>query len=388
VLDSDTFNIDRAEDRRKCVGRAYKDAAMTPALAKLYPQEDMLRDLREFCDGLWDYYIGTLEATERGGDAERKPIEFWLRPYIMREAGTIMFSPPGRGKSFIAMLMAVSIDAGIEKLWAVTRAKVLYINLERSAKSIDRRLGDINVALGLPRDRSLLRLDARGRTLADVWDAAKVTCEKHEVEVVLFDSVSRGGFGDLTENQPANAAMDGLNGLGPGWLALAHTPREDDSHVFGSTMFDAGADLMLRLTSSHALNGTMGVGLQGAKANDIKRPDLRYWSLEFDDDGLVGVAKAEVADYYTPPTADSPEGLIQRIEDYLGTVAEATYRDIADALAEGDEDVEKLVTRIRARVTDRRYRDRFQNRPKRSRAKVIALRSRADAPEMLDEAPF
>jgi len=64
------------------------------------------------------------------------------------------------------MAMAVSVDAGCSEIWNVEQANSLYINLERSERSMVKRLGGINTALGLDPARSLPFLNVRGQTLS------------------------------------------------------------------------------------------------------------------------------------------------------------------------------------------------------------------------------
>ena len=85
--------------------------------------------------------------------------------------------------------------------------------------------------------------------------------------------------------------MDALNALGCAWLALAHTPRADATHTFGSQMFDAAADVTVQLlTDDSSREGVLGLGLKLAKRNDIppQKEPLQI-ALEFDEMGLVAV---------------------------------------------------------------------------------------------------
>lgn len=206
-------------------------------LKEAYTAKALRYDLDTFCAGLWERWMGRYQAELIGGDPELGPPEFMLAPYVMRGGGTIFFAPPGRGKSYLALLMAISIDAGCDHLWGVKQAPVLFINLERSTTSIRRRVTQVNCVLGLEPSRPLRFLNARGRSLSDVVDGAKAIIDRDGVEVVFLDSLSRAGFGDLKDNRPGNSIMDALNGLSETWLALGHTPRNDPSHLYGTIMF-------------------------------------------------------------------------------------------------------------------------------------------------------
>jgi hypothetical protein len=169
----------------------------------------------------------------------------------------------------------------------------MYVNLERGKQSMQRRLGLINRVLGLPADRPLLMLNERGKRLADVYDAAKKMSEEEGVKVIFLDSLTRGGFGDLNGNEEANRAMDYLNRLCPAWVAIAHTPRQDDSHIFGSQMFDAAMDIGINVRRQKKDDGTVGVGLVVKETNDTGSPPMRVLAFEFDQFGLSQVRDAQ-----------------------------------------------------------------------------------------------
>lgn len=240
-------NTDKHEDRTRLANASY--AQMDKTLTDNYSKEQLRSDLDKFCLGLWDKYLSHFMPELMSGDETENLLRFLLKPYILEGGGTILFAPSGRGKSYTALLWAVSIDAGISTLWPTTRAKVLFINLERSGKSLKRRLAAANRILGLEPTRPLLTLNARGKALYNVLPICKRAIKEHDVKLVILDSISRAGYGDLTENRPVNAIIDALSGLCESWWALAHTPRANEDHVYGGIHFEAGADIVVQLMS-------------------------------------------------------------------------------------------------------------------------------------------
>lgn len=326
ILEEDTLNVRRREDRNRLANAAYKImAGSLNGASDTYTAADLQHDLVLFTRSLWEAEVGSMRAERTAGDTELSEPHFIVDDYVVENGGTLLFAPPGRGKSWLGLLMAVSVDAGIDSIWGVTKAPALYTNLERSKDSFARRLGSVNRALGLPPERELPFIHARGKSLADVWDGAARTVKEEGIGFVVLDSLSRSGAGDLTENAPANKAMDLLNGLGCAWLALAHTPRADESHVYGSQMFDAAADLgvqMLTQDSPHEdyLNPTLGIGLRVAKANDTAKPPLKIWALEFDRRfGLTGVRPAARNEFPEIEESSQPRSVEAQIIDLLLT---------------------------------------------------------------------
>ncbi|MBU1028541.1 MAG: helicase RepA family protein [Nanoarchaeota archaeon] len=288
------FNVFRDEERVRLANSAH---AQFPDIDRMaYSKEDMRYDLGLFALELEKWLQGSLVPTLVKGDLNPKRLTFWLDPYIIENAGTLLFSPPGKGKSWLALLMAVSVDAGESPLWTVTQTPTMFVNLERSAKSIAKRLADVNGVLGLARDREMLVLNARGRGLAELNEPIQLAVKKHKIGLVVLDSISRAGLGTLVEDRTANAIIDTLNGFGCSWLALGHTARADDTHSYGSIHFEAGEDVGIRLVSQETADG-LGLGLEVVKANDIKKPPRAFYSLSFDSDGLVEADTARDNDF-------------------------------------------------------------------------------------------
>jgi len=332
VLAWSNFNVERDEDRVRLANSAYKHIEGNKnGLKDFYPSNHLKADLDEFCLGLWEAQIGRQAAEMVNGSTERHPPKFLLRPFVLEGGGTIVFAPPGRGKSYTLMLMGISLDAGVQTLWPVQQRRVLLINLERSPQSVADRLGNINEVLGLDRKRPLYILNARGRALFDVLAAAERAIDERHIDVVLLDSISRAGLGDLNDNQAVNRIIDALNDLAPTWLALAHTPRSDETHVYGGIHFEAGADVVVQLLSEQKAMGPLGIGLDITKNNDIGKASRWVSALEFDASGLVGVRQAGPGEFQK---IEGGKDLSMRdaVREYLLDVGPQSAGDIAREL--------------------------------------------------------
>lgn len=324
------FNTDKDGDRTTLANGAH--AMLSPLLKEQYPKAAMKADLDRFCWRIWDTHLASQDAEMVAGDVD-EPLHFLLKPYVIEGGGTIIFAPPARGKSYTLLAMAISIDAGSDTLWPVERKrKTLVINLERSASSLRRRLGMVNFSLGLDTARPLLLLNARGRSLLDIRDAVARTVDKHQVEFIALDSLSRAGMGSLTKDDVANATMDLLNALGPSWLAIGHTPRQNEDHVFGSQHYDAAADIGVKVLSQRRDN-TLGVGLQIVKENDVGPTQIGTWAYEFDQHGLHEIRKARTGEFAVVESSQTlpvPDQMIEYLLDQ--DHGRASGSDIASAL--------------------------------------------------------
>lgn len=326
VLAWTTLNIEKDEDRVRLTNSTY---GLLNSLAASYPKPYLKKDLDLFCAGLWDEQLKAFAPEELAGSLEARPPDLLLSPYILRGGGTILFAPPGRGKSYAMLLMAASLHAGISSVWPTRKVRVLFINLERSRRSIADRIGNVNEVLGLDRGTPLPVMNARGRSLSDILPAARRYVRERQIECVLLDSISRAGFGDLTENAPVNRIVDGLNGLCDTWAALAHTPRSDESHVYGSVHFEAGADVVVQLTSQQEEGGPLGVGLQITKQNDIGAKPLAIIALEFGPTGLSGVRHARRGEF--PEIEQNRKmSLRQQVREFVLDHGKATATMVAE----------------------------------------------------------
>lgn len=362
VVTSDVLNLDKEESRHSFANVVYgtsgargRKGKMPESFAALYPRETFEDDLLEFSEQFYKQLLGNLKGGFVNGDTEKSEPSFYMDGYVLTEGGTIWYAPPKSAKSYTLMLVTVAIDAGIPLMGIrVNQTRAMYLNLERGEKGMLRRLGLVNRVLGLPADRPLLMLNRRGRTLADVYDVAKEMVAEHKVGHVALDSLTRGGFGNLNDNEDSNKSMDYLNRLSPSWSAIGHTSRADDTHIFGSIMFDAAMDIGVNVRSKHGADGTLGVGLYVKETNDTGVPPVRIWAYEFDRYGLVGIRDAEPGEF-PEVEGDSPappRTPWQRIEDHfrmsgrslsvsriaadLGMNKGTIDREIKDALARED----------------------------------------------------
>lgn len=327
---SDSVRIDNADARAKLVSIGYRQ--MPSVLAPLYTQLMMEGDLSRFTKRAWEVWMDARRPLEVVGSPFREPIEFLLHPFLPKGGGTILFGPPGKGKSFIALLMAMSMNYGLQSLWKTEQTKVLFVNLERSDDSIQKRIGAVSTALGMDPTSSLLVLNERGKRLADVANIIDHEVNKNNVQMVILDSLSRAGTGDLTDNVAANTAMDMLNNVAPSWMSIGHTPRHDSSHIYGGIHFDAAADIMVQQMIEDKGNA-LGIALKITKGNDTGKPQALLIALEFDELGLIRVWKPQSHEFpqlviATTPQPSTENEIVQYLKQHGQGSADSIMREI------------------------------------------------------------
>lgn len=351
-VEGDVFNVQRSDDRHDFSNRLYGTRAKLGKFSKdfiaAYPQPTFEADLFDFSEDFYRELLGNLKGGFVAGDESKTEPEFLMDGYVLNEGGTILYAPPKSAKSYTAMLWAVAIDAGVPFLGVpVKQARVMYGNLERGEQSMARRLGLVNRILGLDPKRPLLMLNRRGRTMADVYEPAKEMITEHGVELFFLDSLTRAGHGDLNGNEEANKSMDYLNRLIPAWVAIGHTPRADDSHIFGSVMFEAAMDIGVNVRRQRLADGTLGIGLNVKDTNDTGVPPLRILAYEFDRFGLRNVRDAHPGEFSEiEETVQSARTPADRILDQLGAFGEQTVTELAKDLAANPGTVHREVMRL------------------------------------------
>jgi hypothetical protein len=300
ALAFDLFNVERDKERTHLANSAHR--RLSPQAQRVVPAEAIRLALDEFCEQIWRVWLSGIPVEEVEGDPDAKPLRWMLEPWIGEKGGTILYGPPGIGKSYTALLWSAALQHGLVGAHPFGRVhaqrNVLYVNLERSAESMSARIARVNLALGLPARRPLLVLSARGATVDDVAEKISRTVADRNIGLVVLDSLSRAGR-SLVKDDQMNAVMDALNGWGVAWLALAHTAKANRETpqaqtAFGSQMQDAAADLMVRLAALPSPNRQLvNVSLELTKANDAAGGACAYLTYEFGEDGLQRVRRSE-----------------------------------------------------------------------------------------------
>ena len=273
ILDEDDLALDKRESRTRLINSAHRAYMKLPFDIPEYHESTASSDMLTFCRDAYEKWSSSVEVTLTHGILPT-PLPWLVEPFILEDAGTILFASPGTGKSWFSLLLAVCLDSGKQGIVTPTSNKVnvLYVNLERSEKGLGMRLGMLNGALGLERTRPLRMVHARGKTLTALSTSIRTIIDKEKIDLVILDSLSRSGT-SLIDDVQVNRTMDTLNSFQCSWFAIGHTARNGSgSNVFGSVMQDAAADAIFRLEGAHD-GDVMFQRLTLTKANDFNLED-------------------------------------------------------------------------------------------------------------------
>lgn len=306
ILERDHINPEKREERVRLANAAYSKIEGLPP--ELLVKDELSHHLMLACTQLEHAWYTRMLA--RLGAGAGRP-QFLLPQIVIENAGTILFGAPGAGKSWMGLAIAAAVEHGpIENTFPPggRQGKVLFVNLERSAGSLQDRWRLVKRSLGLAATAELRMLHGRGVPLAYIKSAVQEEIRTQGIDLVIVDSLSRiGAAGTMNDDGVANGSMDILNGFGCAWLALGHTPKSETGHVFGSQMFEAAADLCIRLDAQrhYSRQDALVVRLTTTKANDTPLGPPLYFTYNFDAEGLSSFYSSDqsqwAADEDVPP---------------------------------------------------------------------------------------
>ena len=308
-------NVKRDPDRGRLINKAHKTFGGSLEESEyILPKMQLVQKFDNFCKNIWATFIKVQSPKLIEGTTEISSVLYTLKPHVLTGGGTIMFGKPGKGKSFTGIMMALAVQYGTNHYWHTDKGNALFVNLERPDRTMPPRIGAVGKALGIE-NAKLPVMDARGSSLKDVHSILESYVKTNETKFVVIDSISRAGQGDMKEDKVATKTIDMLNNIGISWLAIAHTPKYDETIYYGNSQYEAGADVMLRHTSTVIDDvGSIALLLEVTKANDMPVPKPMGLHYSFGDLGLNSIRFAkqhEVASLETEPD------LYRNIKDLL-----------------------------------------------------------------------
>jgi len=345
----DNINLEKGDQRSRFCRDVMRN--LSDAIVSIYSEKAVTHDVGILCQAVISWDMESVKIDYISPTEFAPPITFPLYPFLREGAGTILFAPPGTGKSWVSLIMGVCLANGLTSPFNALKRHVIYANLERPRNTFLVRDHAVRRALGFPSDQpsGIGYIHARGLTFKSVLWHIEQEGRKHPDSVVILDSISRTGLGSLIEDTTANQFTDAMNALGLTWLGVGHTPRGDDKHIFGSMHFTAGCDIEVRLVGSE-YGHTLNLLLETVKANDSKRNFKHAISLEFgaeEQEGLVNIREIQTDDPgLVVQSTDNPFRIAHAIE-LLG--GKATPSEIADETGIALPNVSKVLTGSRGK---------------------------------------
>lgn len=165
-----------------------------------------------------------------------------LFPFILREGPSIIYGPQESLKSWLGLLLAKMVVQGTVlypcELFQVGR--VLWADWEVQKESMKGRLKKV----GLEDERFLyVELAA---SFDEEYPKILLLVEEVKPDLLIIDSLGPAVGAELTSSLAANQFMNRIRSLNVPVLLIAHTPKHEESTVFGSTFFQNRARSLWR----------------------------------------------------------------------------------------------------------------------------------------------
>ena len=349
-LESDNFNIERAEERWRLARRAYEQIQAIQGdgiTLTVWTSEKIRDDLLQFTYWIIQKYEQTQNEIVKDDMEPVEGLDWLINPYILGGAATTMFAPPTAGKSTVALSMAISLATGSTELWEVEHTvPVLWVNLERPEDTVKMRARQLAYALKVQGDYGLNFLHRRGNTLPMVGPGIGRWVQENPGGFVFLDSISRGGLGKLIEDQTANAFTDTMHKVAPsGWLGIGHTSKADSNQMYGNTMFSAGADVELRLRSQ-AKSTELGVKIELASSNHTSKTVSTTLAFSYEGDSLIAARKADEGEFSEIVALSAGQvSRTQRINEFFEQNSSGSATEISEATGIDLSDVTRMLNK-------------------------------------------
>lgn len=207
-----------------------------------------------------------LESWAEFRDSTGAEPEFLVRSVIPTSSLLFLSSPPKKGKTWLGLLLALSVASGRPFLgFEIPRRRlVLYVALEGDRAAIRTRIGCLARGLGIDPDGEDLTdwlhilYKPRGLNLGDLAWTSRIerAVEELDIGLVLVDVLRRAARYRENDAAEFGSLMDGLAGLRSGDRVLALL------HHFGKlTELQQDRSPGERMAGSGAMQGELDVGL-------------------------------------------------------------------------------------------------------------------------------
>jgi hypothetical protein len=143
-----------------------------------------------------DANLGLLWFSEMG---EPKPREFLVEDLLPKDYPATIYGTGGVAKSMLALLMGISYAGGLDRwlgLQVNAEGAVLYFDFELDADEQLRRVRDLCAGLGVKVPDKLGYLSALGKASETAFEAALRICQRHDVRLLILDSLGPAMIGD------------------------------------------------------------------------------------------------------------------------------------------------------------------------------------------------
>lgn len=276
-------------------------------------------------------------------DVQAQETRWLLYPYIERGSPTVLFALGGSGKSVMALAMAYTVAAGLQRFVGKTDGTprpVLYLDWETDAALHTERLRAI--AATNPIDTQPPILYKRMTTsLPEAAAAIRKDIAKTGAELAVIDSLGYAGGGEPKDAQIAIALFTAIRTFGIATLCIHHRRKGDGikggdpESLFGSAYYFNSARHVWQLRGEKdEEDDSLAIAMIHAKSNNGRLQKRHAFVIKFtndDSDITTGIGFRYVESMATIPALADHATLQERILEELDNGAK-TADELSDIL--------------------------------------------------------
>jgi hypothetical protein len=280
-------------------------------------------------------------------------IPYLLYPFLLEGETNFLYGDGGSLKSYLALFLGIACRTGMGLpggLFPTKQVGVLYVDFETRERSVWVRLNRVARGFGLHQRPRIIYLRPEG-TLVDSIAHIRRLVAKHDIGLVIIDSIAYAISGDIFKPEAVNPAMVALRSLGDVTrLVLAHVSRESARAAgvqdpYGSVFFRNGQRngwQVKRVTEQES--PVVDLALYHGKHNDDMGLKPKGFRVTFDSaDKEVRIEEKDVRTMSAFAEDLSPE---EQVLELLSRQSPLDYQAIADRLGLSLSKVKRVVLKL------------------------------------------
>lgn len=230
--------------------RSQMSTELARAFGKKYPWAIMLSN----CAPILTEYIKNTDQAYFADEIDpgETPEEMLFDPFIFEGSHNLVHADGSAGKSTLLTRLAISLASGEPFLDYTPKriCKVLYLDYEDNDKNFRYRLSKLMDGVeGLSDtacDHRIIYYKAKGTPIFELWPKLKLMLKKHEIDVLIIDSVAYACGDELERAETATRYFNTLDKLGVTTLSIAHVSKgtaengKNQKYAIGSIFWHNG----------------------------------------------------------------------------------------------------------------------------------------------------
>lgn len=234
-------------------------------------------------------YRNQLEVVTISSKSVFPPIEYLVKPLLIKGLPTVIFGDGKTGKSTMSQLVALLALSGQSKLGFETNGKpinVLYADYEQTEDTFGYGWACLSNGLGLEQEIHYVRCSS---PLADMVTKIKGEIAQKRIDLLIIDSLAYACGGNINEAETANRFWLALKSLPVTTLIIAHTAKDNmngkQKTIYGSVFFHNMARSIWQMEGKQEIDeDKIDCCLTHIASNFSKKFKSMYFHITFNGD--------------------------------------------------------------------------------------------------------